>query len=205
MTCSLLSEDVTEVMSVSEEVTGAAADGYKEQFMSVAFQQSEEALTVGEVPIGCCFVSEEGDVVATGRNEVNLTKNATRHAEMVAIDAVIASNNQHLFERMSLYVNVEPCIMCAAALATLRISQIYYGCRNEKFGGCGSVVDLRKIRGKFEPESRYKVRISGGHRAAEAVEMLKTFYDGQNPNAPNPKVKGVRVNKMISFADNQPG
>ena len=96
MTCSLLSEEnlFTEVMSGCEE-----ADQYKEQFMSIAFKQSEEALRSGEVPIGCCFVSE-GEVIATGRNEVNLTKNATRHAEMVAIDAVIASEKQHLFERM---------------------------------------------------------------------------------------------------------
>ena len=75
-------------------------ESYKEQFMTIAFQQSEDALKSGEVPIGCCFVSEEGLVIATARNEVNLTKNATRHAEMVAIDAVIASEKQHLFERM---------------------------------------------------------------------------------------------------------
>ena len=81
-------------MSGSEE-----GDQYKEQFMSLAFQQSEEALRSGEVPIGCCFVSEGGGI-ATGRNEVNLTKNATRHAEMVAIDAVIDSGKQHLLERM---------------------------------------------------------------------------------------------------------
>ena len=79
---------------------GGVAESYKEQFMSVAFQQSEEALRSGEVPIGCCFVSEAGLVIATGRNEVNLTKNATRHAEMVAIDAVIAAEKQHLLQRM---------------------------------------------------------------------------------------------------------
>ena len=75
-------------------------ESYKEQFMTIAFQQSEDALKSGEVPIGCCFVSEEGLVIATARNEVNLTKNASRHAEMVAIDAVIASEKRHLFERM---------------------------------------------------------------------------------------------------------
>ena len=73
-------------------------ESYKEQFMTIAFQQSEDALKSGEVPIGCCFVSDENVVIATGRNEVNLTKNATRHAEMVAIDAVIASHKQHLLK-----------------------------------------------------------------------------------------------------------
>ena len=192
-------------MSEPEVTDEEAFNNYNDKFMSVAFKQAEEALTAGEVPIGCCFVTREGEVVATGRNEVNLTKNATRHAEMVAIDAVIASNNQHLIESMSLYVNVEPCIMCAAALANLRVREIYYGCRNEKFGGCGSVVDLRTIRQKIDPESKYKVRISGGHRAAEAIEMLKVFYDGQNPNAPNPKVKGVRVNKLVCVGESGEG
>ena len=102
----------------------------------------------------------------------------------------------------SLYVNVEPCIMCAAAITNLRVKEVYYGCQNEKFGGCGSVVDMRDIRRKVQPDSAYNVRISGGHRADEAVEMLKTFYDGQNPNAPNPKVKGVRVNRIPSDGDN---
>ena len=99
VTCSLLSEEklFTEVMSGGE---GEEAESYQEQFMSIAFQQSEEALRSGEVPIGCCFVSEDGLVIATGRNEVNLTKNATRHAEMVAIDAVIAAEKQHLLQRM---------------------------------------------------------------------------------------------------------
>lgn len=78
----------------------AEADCYEDKYMSVAFQQSSEALSAGEVPIGCCFVTEEGVVIAKGRNEVNLTKNASRHAEMVAIDAVIASNNQHLFDSL---------------------------------------------------------------------------------------------------------
>ena len=96
VTCSLLSGEnlFIKVMSGCGE-----ADHYKEQFMSIAFHQSEEALRAGEVPIGCCFVSE-GEVIATGRNEVNLTKNATRHAEMVAIDAVIDSGKQDLLERM---------------------------------------------------------------------------------------------------------
>ena len=95
--------------------------------------------------------------------------------------------------------------MCAAAITNLRVKEVYYGCQNEKFGGCGSVVDLRTIRQKIDPESKYKVRISGGHRAAEAIEMLKVFYDGQNPNAPNPKVKGVRVNKLVCVGESGEG
>ena len=64
-----------------------------------------------------------------------LSQNATRHAEMVAIDRIVAADMQDLFPRVTVYVNVEPCIMCAAALLKLRVRRIYYGCANEKFGG----------------------------------------------------------------------
>ena len=63
--------------------------------------------------------------------------------------------------------------------------------------GCGSVVDMPSMQERVGPGSGYRARLSGGHRAEEAVDMLKLFYDGQNPNAPNPKVKGVRVNRIV--------
>ena len=102
---------------------------YNEAFLEVAFQQAREALESGEVPIGCCFVMED-QVVAVGRNEVNLTKvniwscfyswkfeslfkNATRHAEMVAIDRFLMNHDKEKLSECTVYVNVEPCIMCA--------------------------------------------------------------------------------------------
>ena len=121
-------------------------------------------------------------------------------------------------------MNVEPCIMCAAALLKLQVATIYYGCANDKFGGeisftshyivvafniiilpgCGSVVDMPSVQERVGPGSGYRVRLSGGHRAEEAVDMLKLFYDGQNPNAPNPKVKGVRVNRIVEDVSRDP-
>ena len=59
------------------------------------------------------------------------------------------------------------------------------------------MVDMPSVQERVGPGSGYRVRLSGGHRAEEAVDMLKLFYDGQNPNAPNPKVKGVRVNRIV--------
>uniref|UniRef100_A0A8C9G280 CMP/dCMP-type deaminase domain-containing protein n=1 Tax=Pavo cristatus TaxID=9049 RepID=A0A8C9G280_PAVCR len=83
--------------------------------------QAQEALEAGEVPVGCLLVYD-GAAIGKGRNEVNETKNATRHAEMVAIDQVLEWCQQHkkdheeVFSHSVLYVTVEPCIMCAAAL-----------------------------------------------------------------------------------------
>ena len=170
------------------------SDVYKDNYMELAFDQARKALAAGEVPIGCVFVDDSGEVIAKGRNEVNLTKNATRHAEMCAIDEVQALDSpSDIYSSLSVYVNVEPCIMCASALMKVKIKAIFYGCANDKFGGCGSVRNIVDILTKLD--QKHKVSISGGHRAVEAINLLKEFYDGENPNAPNPKVKGVRVRK----------
>uniref|UniRef100_A0A3B4EUM7 tRNA-specific adenosine deaminase 2 n=1 Tax=Pundamilia nyererei TaxID=303518 RepID=A0A3B4EUM7_9CICH len=146
--------------------------------------QAKEALENGEVPVGCLMVYKD-EVVGKGRNEVNETKNATRHAEMVALDQVLdwcwqsSLDVKSVCKRIALYVTVEPCIMCAAALRLLNIPVVVYGCRNERFGGCGSVLDVSSAD---LPHTGTQFKCISGHRAEEAVDMLKTFYKQQNPN-----------------------
>ncbi|XP_034384227.1 tRNA-specific adenosine deaminase 2 isoform X1 [Cyclopterus lumpus] len=160
-----------------------------EKWMSSAFDMAKDALENGEVPVGCLMVFND-EVVGKGRNEVNETKNATRHAEMVALDQLLDRCRRHdldvsaVCERTALYVTVEPCIMCAAALRLLNIPVVVYGCRNERFGGCGSVLDVSSA---LLPETGSTFKCVSGHRADEAVEMLKTFYKQENPNAPKPR------------------
>ncbi|XP_030577468.1 tRNA-specific adenosine deaminase 2 isoform X1 [Archocentrus centrarchus] len=162
-----------------------------ERWMIRAFDMAKEALESGEVPVGCLMVYKD-EVVGKGRNEVNETKNATRHAEMVTLDQVLdwccrrSLDARSVCERTALYVTVEPCIMCAAALRLLNIPVVVYGCRNERFGGCGSVLDVSSAD---LPQTGTTFKCISGHRAEEAVEMLKTFYKQENPNAPKPKMR----------------
>ncbi|XP_051469313.1 tRNA-specific adenosine deaminase 2 [Apus apus] len=160
-------------------------------WMDQALEAAREALERGEVPVGCLLVYE-GQVLGRGGNEVNETKNATRHAEMVVIDQVLDWCKEHnrdyteVFANSILYVTVEPCIMCAAAVRFMKIPRVVYGCRNERFGGCGSVLsissdDLVNTGDPFECTS--------GYRAKEAVELLQAFYRQENPNAPKSKVR----------------
>ncbi|CAG7730462.1 unnamed protein product [Allacma fusca] len=157
-------------------------------FMDVAFSLAEEALKCGEVPVGCVVVYEK-EIIGGGRNYVNETKNATRHAELLAIDAVRRwcdlkdLNCLEIFSKIHLYVTVEPCIMCASALEQLKIPLIVYGCDNDRFGGCNSVLNVFNLKGAFQPT------IISGLRAAESISLLKQFYQGENPNAPVPKLK----------------
>ncbi|XP_019727037.1 tRNA-specific adenosine deaminase 2 isoform X1 [Hippocampus comes] len=156
------------------------------KWMDCAFEMAKEALNNGEVPVGCLLVYKD-KVVGKGRNEVNETKNATRHAEMVALDQLLDwcrlgnQDARSVCEQTVLYVTVEPCIMCAAALRLMNIPLVAYGCGNERFGGCGSVLDVSSAE-LTRTGNSYKCVM--GHRANEAVEMLKTFYKQENPNAP---------------------
>ncbi|XP_060907482.1 tRNA-specific adenosine deaminase 2 [Labrus mixtus] len=175
----------------TEEESFSPSEEETERWMCSAFDMAKDALENGEVPVGCLMVHND-QVVGKGRNEVNETRNATRHAEMVALDQLLdwcrCSNLDvsSVCKRTALYVTVEPCIMCAAALRLSNIPVVVYGCRNERFGGCGSVLDVSSAD---LPHTGNTFKCVSGHRAEEAVEMLKSFYKQENPNAPKPKTR----------------
>lgn len=102
--------------------------------------QAEEALLSDEVPVGCVFV-KQGQAIARARNRTNEWRNATLHAELEAIDHLLPNHPAPL-SSITLYVTVEPCVMCASALRQIGIGKVVYGCGNDRFGGCGSVIDV---------------------------------------------------------------
>jgi len=202
-------------------------------WMRAALDLAKEALQSGEVPVGCVFVYDS-KIVGRGRNRVNETRNATRHAEMVAIDDLrkrffdttgdsskdslltddVVLKNQmpaddcslldafklsgltvdNIFRSSTLYVTCEPCIMCAAALRILCVPTVVFGCANERFGGCGSVVNIAADHLRsLGPE----LVCLHGPFAEQSVDMLKTFYKGENPNAPCPKRKNIVQEQKI--------
>ncbi|KAI7903107.1 cytidine deaminase-like protein [Cokeromyces recurvatus] len=115
---------------------------YDPEFMREALIVAQEAYDNLEVPVGCVFVLDNEKVIARGRNRPNESLNATRHAEIEAIDLILKENDKSIFEKIDLYVTVEPCIMCASALRQIGIRHVYFGCGNEKFGGNGSVFNI---------------------------------------------------------------
>lgn len=195
-----------------------------EHFMRRALHMASCALEQREVPIGCVVVWN-GDVIASGHNDVNRTKNASRHAEMIAIEGVRAFcarsslSEKDVFGKCLLYVTAEPCVMCAAALRLVGLNDVFFACANQRFGGCGSRLDVhakemgttktncsspsnkrsrRDVDNITGCNSSYgdSLKCTGGVLAEEAVQMLKLFYAGENPNAPQPKDKTSRkVNK----------
>ncbi|XP_076762409.1 tRNA-specific adenosine deaminase 2 [Xylocopa sonorina] len=156
-------------------------------WMNIALQKANDSLKAGEVPVGCLFIYNN-EIIATGNNTVNKTRNATRHAELNCIDQVLEFcekkniNYRDIFHDIDIIVTVEPCIMCTSALYQLQVRSIIYGCANDRFGGCNSVFKVPKL---YES----KTTITGGIKSDEAMILLKEFYKGTNPNAPEAKVK----------------
>ena len=157
--------------------------GDHKKWMSEALKMAEFALRHKEVPVGCVIVYE-GAIIAKGCNEVNATRNSTRHAEMIAIDQLLEYSSKlkllssDICKDVTLYVTVEPCIMCAYALRIARISRIVFGCSNERFGGCGSVLNVYDNKTLQKGSST----IHEGVLKDDAITLLHKFYEGENPN-----------------------
>ncbi|KAI0294866.1 cytidine deaminase-like protein [Multifurca ochricompacta] len=154
-------------------------------WMLQAMEMAEEALAASEVPVGCVFV-RDGKAIAKARNRTNELRNATRHAELEAIDTILADPT------LTPPAYWPPCIMCASALRQVGIKRVFYGCANERFGGCGSVlgVNMSLWHPKHPPFDA-----TDGYCREEAIMILRRFYITENTNAPTPRSKTNRVLK----------
>lgn len=170
----------------------------EDELFQSCLDQAKLALDEKEVAIGCVFYhSGMKKVIARGRNSVNATKNATRHAEINCIeDALVFFLEEGLdpnknWPLVEVYVTCEPCIMCARILRHLKVANLVYGCSNDRFGGCKSVMSVSSTDEIAEPELIY----TSGVREDEAIKLLKIFYSGENLNAPEEirKVKKIRI------------
>jgi tRNA-specific adenosine deaminase 2 len=157
----------------------------------ICFEAADEALKAGEVPVGCVMIYEtevaqdKRHLLVKGRNRVNETKNATRHAELECIDQLvdhfetIQLGEKNPWLDVKVYVTVEPCIMCARALSILGVSAVYFGCPNDRFGGCGSVYAIHEDDGlKGGKLACFPASLDSGR----AVSFLQRFYESGNPN-----------------------
>lgn len=154
-------------------MTGAESDGCQPGNggpMAVAFDEARRAAGEGEVPVGAALV-RDGIVVATGRNRTRRDGDPTAHAEIVAIRAAAARLGQDRLAGCDLYVTLEPCTMCAAAISFARIRRLYFGAGDPKGGAVESGV-----RFFSQPTCHHAPEIYGGLRASEAAALLRGFF-----------------------------
>lgn len=169
-----------------------------EQYMRQALLEAESALQSHEVPVGCVFVHPRDGVIGRGHNNTVASCNATRHAELEAIDQIILHNHRpsSLLSECTLYVTVEPCIMCASALRQLCIPRVVFGCCNDKFGGCGSVLSIHSDDATDHPP----IATTSGVCEHEAVAMLRLFYAQENQHAPEAQKRTKKQRELAEEA-----
>ena len=138
--------------------------------MSRAFDAARAAALRGEVPVGAVIV-RDGFVLASASNRTVEDRDPTAHAEMLAIRAACAAIGSERLTGCDLYVTLEPCAMCAGAIAFARLRRVYYAAPDEKGGG----VD-HGARFFGQPTCHHAPEVIGGIREAEAAAMLRAFF-----------------------------
>lgn len=138
--------------------------------MKKAIAEAQKAKLLGEVPIGCVIV-RDGKIIARGYNRRKNDKNTLSHAELIAINKACKKTGDWRLEDCVLYVTLEPCQMCAGAIVQARIPLVVQGCKNEKAGCAGSILDLFNV-----DRFNHKVELIEGVLEEECSTMLTEFF-----------------------------
>ncbi len=141
--------------------------------MDLALDEAHAAGSVGEVPIGCVII-HEGDLIAQAGNRTLADRDPTAHAEILAIRQAAAALGSERLTDCDLYVTLEPCTMCAAAISFARIRRLYYGVADPKGGAVESGV-----RFFTSPTCHHRPDVYGGIAETEAAALLKGFFQAR--------------------------
>ena len=142
-------------------------------FMELALDEARKAQSAGEVPVGC-VIGRDGTVIAAAGNRTLTDRDPTAHAEMVAIRAAARILGSERLTGCELYVTLEPCAMCAAAISFARIQRLYYGAPDPKGGAVDSGVRLFA-----QPTCHHRPEVYGGISEAASAVLLRTFFEAR--------------------------
>jgi len=139
-------------------------------FMREALRQAQKAFAGNEVPIGAVVV-RDGKIIARAQNQIELLKDATAHAEMLALTEAEAAVGDWRLTDCDLYVTKEPCAMCAGALVHTRIRRVIFGCPDLSAGAAGSMINLLQM-----PKLNHRCEITFGVLQKECAAILQDFF-----------------------------
>jgi tRNA(adenine34) deaminase len=137
--------------------------------MREAIAVAQESLASNDVPVGALVIDPSGKIIATGVNEREAKSDPTAHAEIVALRK--AATNGWRLDNHTLVVTLEPCAMCAGAIAQARISKVIFGAWDEKAGAAGSVWDVLR-----DPRAIHRVEVESGVLEKECAALLSDFF-----------------------------
>ena len=155
---------------MSDPIIDLHSDDY---FMGEALRQAAKAYEQGEVPVGALIV-REGRIIARAFNQVELLKDATAHAEMLALTQAENAVGDWRLTDCTLYVTKEPCPMCAGAIVHTRLARVVFGAGDAKGGAAGGAMNLLQF-----PTLNHRCEITAGIRSPECSALLKNFFTAQ--------------------------
>jgi tRNA(adenine34) deaminase len=155
---------------MDEPIIDLQSDDY---FMGEALRQAAKAFEKGEVPVGAVIV-REGKIIARAFNQVELLKDATAHAEMLALTQAENAVGDWRLTDCTLYATKEPCPMCAGAIVHTRLARVVFGASDPKGGAAGGAINLLQF-----PTLNHRCEITSGVRGAECRVLLQTFFAQQ--------------------------
>lgn len=143
------------------------------EFMRAALSDAATAASDGEIPVGAVVVAN-GEVIAAGHNNSIATADPSGHAEIVALRLAAQEIGNHRIAGATLYVTLEPCVMCVGAIAQARVGRVVFGAYDKKAGALGSVEDLADSRAL-----NHRFEVNGGLLADECGDLLKVFFEAR--------------------------
>lgn len=146
-----------------------------EKYMKIALDEARKGFKKGEVPIGAVIV-KDGEIIGKGHNLVETLKDPTAHAEIIAITASSQKLENWRLTGSTIYVTIEPCLMCAGAIILSRIERLVYGAKDNKFGAFGSVFNIMGW------EYNHRIIVNSGILERECSELLKVFFKSIREN-----------------------
>jgi tRNA(adenine34) deaminase len=164
-----------------EPIIDLQSDHY---FMGEALRQATRAYEAGEVPVGAVIV-REGRIIARAFNQVEILKDATAHAEMLALTQAEEAVGDWRLTDCTLYVTKEPCPMCAGAMVHTRLARVVFGAGDPKGGAAGSALNLLQF-----PTLNHQCEITSGVRESECRALLQTFFTAQRSKNEKPSGNG---------------
>lgn len=139
-------------------------------FMFAALQEAEQAFDEDEVPVGA-VVAFRDKIIGKGHNQIEMLRDPTAHAEMIAITSAANHLNNWRLNECDIYVTLEPCIMCTGAILSSRVQNLYFSTFDPKFGACGSVYNLIE-----EKKYNHSLNVYSGVYETESKNLLEKFF-----------------------------
>ena len=139
------------------------------KFMKEALRLAQISYNEGEVPVGAVIV-KDNEIIATGRNRREQSKNALSHAEIEAINNACNKLGGWRLWECDIYVTLEPCPMCSGAIVNARIPNVYFGAYDKNFGCCGSTLNILELQNSFRPH------FEGGILEDECSNLITDFF-----------------------------